>query len=331
MEVGNIIESTNMFILSEDNVKKIANEGLAFEAVSEAFVAAYEKKGAIFPVVIANGCDGGNSFSIKSGNLSVQKLSGLKIGSYWADNHSKGLPNHSTTTLILNEETGVIQAVINAGYLNGLRTAAANAVATNKLARKNARILGVLGAGHQAIFEIKAICKVRDIQKILIHSRTEETVLKAVEQLEKLGIIAESASVESVCRAADILVTVTNSTSPLFKEEWIKSGTHISAMGADQSGKQELPIELVRKAKLYADSPTQSRAIGEFEAASNSTQELKICSIGAVLIGDNEGRTNLEQITIFDSSGIALQDLCVAKMVLDKAIEQRLVMEIDFS
>ncbi|MCJ8324164.1 MAG: ornithine cyclodeaminase family protein [Rhizobiales bacterium] len=320
-----------MFILSEENVKKIATEDLAFKAVTEAFVAAYELTGKIFPVVIASGCVEGNSFSIKSGNLSVQKLSGLKVGSYWAGNHLKGMANHSTTTLILNEETGVVQAVINAGYLNGLRTAAANAVATNKLARKNARTLGVLGAGHQAIFEIKAICKVRDIQKILIHSRKPQTVLKAVEQLATIGIVAESASVEAVCRAADILVTVTNSKTALFKGEWIKPGTHISAMGADQSGKQELPLELVRKAQLYADLPAQSRAIGEFELASGSTKDLKICPIGAVLVGDDEGRVNHEQITIFDSSGIALQDLCIAKTVLDKAIEQELVMEIDFS
>ena len=319
-----------MYIVSEENVKKIATPALAFTAVSEAFIAAYKNLGEIFPVVIAKGCDAGNIFSIKSGNLSELRLSGLKVGSYWADNHLKGLSNHGTTTLLLDEATGRPHAVINAGYLNGLRTAAANAVATDQLARKNAKVLSVLGAGHQAIFEVKALCRIRDIETVVISSRSPASVERAVKTLTAAGINAKATDTETACRQADILTTVTNATEPLFDPAWIKPGTHISAMGADQSGKQELPLALVNESSLFADLPAQSRVIGEFERASQSNSDLHITAIGAVLTGEAAGRTSESQITIFDSSGIALQDLCVSKAVLDQAIENGMAVDVEF-
>ena len=319
-----------MLVLSEAQVKTIATPEMAFEAVSEAFIAAYKQQGKLFPVVIAEGCDQGNIFSIKSGHLKGKRLSGLKMGSYWAGNHEKGLPNHSTTTILLDEETGVARAVINAGYLNGLRTAAANAVASHALARKEASVLGILGAGHQAIFEVKALCQIRNIQKVLISSRTPTRVSEAVEQLQAAGIPAEAADTKSTCSQADILTTVTNAHGPLFNADWIKPGTHISAMGADQQGKQELPIELLETNALFADLPEQSSAIGEFEFAVKRHPNLSITAIGAVLTGDVEGRVSDSQITVFDSSGIALQDLCIAQTVLEHAIERGAVSIVEF-
>lgn len=319
-----------MYVLSEKSIKKIVDEKMAYDAVAEAFIAAYKKEGNIYPVVHAEGCEAGNTFSIKSGNLLNKRISGFKSGSYWANNHLKGIPNHGTTTILLNEETGFVNAILNAGYLNGLRTAAANAVASDLLAREDVTTLGVLGAGHQAIFEIKSLLKIRDLKKILIHSRNKETALNAVCELKKEGIVAHYESVENVCCSADILVTVTNSCAPLFEKKWVKPGTHISAMGADKSGKQELPIDLVSGATLFADHPPQSIINGEFEAAFGESPSLKITSIGAVLAGDESGRANQDQITIFDSSGIALQDLCIAKLVLDFAIQKGLVEIVDF-
>ena len=319
-----------MWVLSEAQVKKIASPALAFAAVSEAFIAAYQNQGKLFPVVIAEGCNEGNIFSIKSGHLKGKRLSGLKMGSYWAENHKKGLPNHSTTTLLLDEETGITRAVINAGYLNGLRTAAANAVASHALARKDVSVLGVLGAGHQAIFEVQALSRIRDFQRVLISSRSEKRVNWAIDELGKLGITAQASDAETVCRQADLLTTVTNARDPLFESAWIKPGTHISAMGADQAGKQELPIPLVESGTLFADMPAQSKAIGEFERAARQNPNLKVLAIGAVLTGDAVGRTSNDEVTIFDSSGIALQDLCIAETVLEKAIEAGLALEVLF-
>lgn len=319
-----------MYILSEKNIKKIATTKIAFDAVRDAFIAAYKGNGTIFPVVHAKGCEEGNTFSVKSGNLTDPRIVGFKTGSYWKNNQAKGLPNHGTTTVLLDEDTGFARAVLNAGYLNGLRTAAANAVASNSLARADASILGVIGAGHQAIFEIKAICEIRKIEKILIFSRKEKTAIAAITELASMGIFAEYAEAETVCRNADILVTVTGAREALFDTQWIKPGTHISAMGADHPGKQELPVPLVLAASLFADHPPQSRVNGEFEMAALSELSLNIVPIGAVLNGDQAGRISEEEVTIFDSSGIALQDLCVAQSVLEKAIEVGLAEKVDF-
>ena len=320
-----------MYLVSEKSVKKIATTTMANKAVTQAFIAAYQDRGEVFPVVHAKGCRDGDGFSMKSGNLLDQKLCGVKIGSYWPNNHHNlNLPNHGTTTLLLDAKTGFPHALISAAYLNGLRTAAANAVATQKLARVEAEVLGVLGAGHQAIFEIKALCEIRKIKKILIHSRNKDTVKHAIMELDKAGINAQGAEAETVCRSADILITVTNATSALFEAGWVKPGAHISAMGADKPGKQELPVELVLSAQNYADYPPQSIINGEYEAAYNINPNIKVTAIGAVLVGDNVGRTNDDQITIFDSSGIALQDLCVAKLILDEAIKLNLSEEVEF-
>ncbi len=320
-----------MYLVSEKSVKKIATTTMANKAITQAFIAAYQNRGEVFPVVHAKGCNDGDGFSMKSGNLLDQKLCGVKIGSYWPNNHHDlNLPNHGTTTLLLDAKTGFPHALISAAYLNGLRTAAANAVATQKLARTQAKILGALGAGHQAIFEIKAVCEVREIKKIFIHSRNADTVDHAITELNKAGINAQGADVETVCRNADILITVTNATGALFEAGWIKSGTHISAMGADKPNKQELPVELVLNASIFADYPPQSIINGEYEAAFNINPDIDITAIGAVLVGDNAGRANDDQITIFDSSGIALQDLCVAKLVLDEAIKLNLSEEVEF-
>ena len=116
----------------------------------------------------------------------------------------------------------------------------------------------------------------------------------------------------------------------LFDADWIKLGTHISAMGADQPGKQELPVELVLKSTLFADYPPQSKINGEFESAFKKNSKVVITPIGAVLTDDHCGRSNDQEITIFDSSGIALQDLCVAQAVLTEAISQNLTQEVEF-
>jgi len=319
-----------MYVISEKIVRQIATTSLAFDAVRKAFIAAHTGQGNLFPVVIAKGTREGNTFSVKSGNIADAGLSGLKTGSYWPENHTRGLPNHGSTTLLLDEQTGFVRALINAGYLNGLRTAAADAVACSVLARKNSQTLGVIGAGHQAIFEVQAVCEVRDINSVLVTSRSEQSAKKAVETLTKGGISAEVADTRAVCQSADILITATNARAPLFENDWINLGTHISAMGADQSGKQELPVEFLRSASLFADMPEQSRVIGEFEIAAKANPDLNIQAIGAVLNGEAEGRRDEDQITVFDSSGIALQDLCVAEAVLQAAVLNGALSEVEF-
>ncbi len=319
-----------MYVLSEEAVRKLATPDLAFNAVRDAFIAIYRQQGVVFPVVIAHGSDPLNTFSIKSGTSISAPIVGVKVGSYWPKNYKVGLSNHGTTTVLLDDKTGKTKAVISAGYLNGLRTAAANAVATSILSRENSQTLAVIGAGHQALFEARAIHSIRKIERILISSRNPDRAASMASELADLNCTIEVADIKTACQAADIITTVTPARAPLLEAKWIKPGTHISAMGADASGKMELPIDLVLSSTLFADLPQQSKAIGEFENAAKSSPDIYIRPIGAVLVGDTPGRTSETEVTIFDSSGIALQDLFVADIMLAKALTNGLAQHVEF-
>jgi ornithine cyclodeaminase len=320
-----------MIIVSDSVVRSIASRQMAFEAVRDAFVSAAEGKGVNFPVVIGHGMLQQNQFGCKSGTALERPISGVKIGSYWPDNHLKGRPNHDSTTLLMDNDDGSIWAIVSAGYLNGLRTAAADAVATSLLARPDAAVVGMLGAGHQAEFEVRAVADIRSIESVLIWSRQEARARELAGKLSDLGMPVSPADTETVCRSADILITATPSAQPLFSDpDWIRPGTHISAMGADTPGKQELPVTLVRNGRLFADLPEQSRRIGEFQHIAAAHPGVAIAAIGDVITGSTPGRMSTQDITIFDSSGIALQDLFVAERVVSASLSAKAALEVEF-
>jgi ornithine cyclodeaminase len=320
-----------MIIVSESAVRLVASRQMAFEAVRGAFVSVAEGKGVNFPVVIGHGMQRQDQFGCKSGTALDRPVSGVKIGSYWPDNHLKGRPNHDSTTLLIDNDDGSIWAIVSAGYLNGLRTAAADAVATSHLARPDAAVVGILGAGHQAEFEVRAVADVRSLESVLIWSRQGDRARQLAGKLSDLGVPVSPADKETVCRSADVLITATPSTEPLFADpDWIRPGTHISAMGADTPGKQELPVDLVKNGRLFADLPEQSRRIGEFQHIALADPDVSIAAIGDVITGARPGRLSPDDITIFDSSGIALQDLFVAERVVAAAVSAKAALEVEF-
>lgn len=210
-------------------------------------------------------------------------------------------------------------ATIEAGEVNAYRTAAADAVATDALARKDASILTVFGTGHQAYYEVSAVCAIRDIEQIWVVGRNEARAIALVEKLRNDGLVADACgfgknvTAKQACECSDIVVTVTTAQSPLFDADWIQPGAHVSAMGADKVGKKEIPTQLFERATLFCDYEKQSRVIGEFQHVNSETE---ITEMHKVLVQSNQGRNSDKQITIFDSSGIALQDLFVAKRLL---------------
>ena len=199
--------------------------------------------------------------------------------------------------------------------MNCYRTAAADAVATDTLARPNAKVLTVIGTGHQAAYEVQAIARIRKLSRLLVVGRDPSRAGYFNQKLVSSGLPAESATAEAAVRAADIIITATTATAPLFKPAWVQSGTHISSMGSDAKKKQELPSDLFPKASLFCDFPEQSVRIGEFQHAKTG---ITPTAIGEVLTGGVPGRQNENEITIFDSSGISLQDLYIAKAILDR-------------
>ena len=311
-------EYTMIYIDEKTSAQFITTE-LAFTAVKQALIAASDNSSQLFPVVKCPYGQDGAAYTLKSGVMEGQQLAGLKVGSYWPGNDQQNLPRHSTFIVLVDETTGRLKAVVEASSVNGYRTAASNAVASSVLAKADASTLAIIGAGHQAYFEAKALCAIRPITRVLVCSRTQASAAKLVKQLVAQGLPAESSDTETACRQADIVVTVSVSQAPLFKAEWIKPGTHISAMGTDEKGKQELPPALFETAALFADLPKQSLTIGEFQHLPGGPEAAaeRVGAIGPLLLKPTKDYQN--RSTIYDSSGIALQDLCVASALIQQA------------
>ncbi len=322
-----------MQIVSEAVARQVATMADAIGVVEQAFIDFERGQAQAFPVVLGHGCSPTTRFSVKSGVILTQALVGVKVGSYWPQNRARGLPNHGSTTWFLDDDTGLPRALVAASYLNGLRTAAADGVAVKRLARPDAQVLGVLGAGNQAWYEVQAICEVRPIRRVNVWSPDGPEAEDFVRRLrDELHIEAAAPGQEATVREADVLVTITPSRQALFPAGWVRPGTHVSAMGADASGKQELDVALVAAARRYADDIAQSLSMGEFEAAAKAglIDAGGVRTLGAVLLDPALGRSDPRQITVFDSSGIAMQDLAIAAFALERAQQAGLVTEVDF-
>lgn len=309
-----------MRFISAEQCRPVVTHRLAFEAIKAALVATASPASTLFPVVIGHGSEPGTRFTVKSATQSVNvPLTGLKVGTYWPKNSEHGLPRHNSYILLLDDDTGALNAVLEGGQVNAFRTAAADAVAAHYLARPDASRLVLFGAGHQAKYEAEALLERFPITDVLIVNRDRQKAEALCHALAEKGVNAGVSDAETACRTADIIVTVTGSTTPLFQAEWVKPGTHIASMGSDARGKQELPPALFARARLFADLPEQSRTLGEFQHAPRVSEhdDESITAIGNVIIGNAFGRRGPEEITIFDSSGVALQDLFIAAAILN--------------
>lgn len=307
-----------MIVIPEARSAALVTPALAYEAVRRAFIAAVGPQAVSFPVVVAHGSNSQNRFTIKS--AAGADLAGLKVGAYFPTNDARGLPRHASTILLIDQNSGRIGALVEGSVVNCYRTAAADAVATDALARPDASVLALFGTGHQAAYEAEAIARIRPLTRVLVVGRDPTRTEGFVKELRLKGLPAESAGAEDAVRAADIIVTATTATAPLLRADWVRPGTHVSSMGSDSQGKQELPSELFPVARLFCDLPEQSARIGDFQHAAPNTV---LTAIGDVLSGTAKGRQSAEDITVFDSSGISLQDLYMAQAILAaaKAIE----------
>ncbi|MCJ2182934.1 ornithine cyclodeaminase family protein [Novosphingobium sp. 1949] len=301
-----------MKFISEEQSSALITHELAYAAAREALVAAVEETSTVFPAVIAHGSQAHNRFTVKSG--ASADLAGLKVGSFWPGNPARGLPRHNSITLLFDQDEGRIAWVIESGTVNAYRTAAVDAVAADRLARADASTLTLFGAGNQAFYECLAVSRVRPIRQVLVVARDPAKAQAFIAKLRDAGLTASACAAQEACQRADIIVTATPARAPLFDAEWVRPGTHVAGMGSDAAGKQELPSALFETASLYCDLPEQARVIGEFQHFGGDPGRLT--ALGAVLTGKAPARTSESQITVFDSSGIALQDLYTARHLI---------------
>ncbi len=320
-----------MLIVSEDVCKKVISRQDAFEAVEAVFSAMTKGEAYNFPVIREAIGYADALYGFKSGFDRAGLSLGLKSGGYWPGNTGKGLTNHQSTIFLFNPDTGQLHALVGGNYLTAVRTAAASAVSIAHLARQDAKILGMIGAGHQSTFQLRAAIKLRNFEKIIgwNHNPEKLSVLAAV--AADVGLPFESVDRQRLGNEADTIITITSAHEPLLMKNWIKPGTHIACMGTDTKGKQEVDPQLIAASTLFTDEIAQSVTIGEAQhaIAAGLKSQSDITPIGNVITGDHPGRTSDEEITIFDGTGVGLQDLAVANTAARLAEKQDLAQIIE--
>jgi alanine dehydrogenase len=318
--------SDGMLIVSEDVCAKVIGRADAFTAVENVFAAMARGDAYNFPVIREAIGYADALYGFKSGFDRAGKSLGVKSGGYWPGNAAKGLTNHQSTIFLFDPDTGRLQALVGGNYLTAIRTAASSSVSIAHLARKNAKVLGMVGAGHQSAFQLRAAAEQRDFDRVVAWNFHPEMLPNLEKVARDLGLEFQSVTREDLGAQADVIITITSAFEPLMKKDWIKPGTHIACMGTDTVGKQEVDADLVASATLFTDEVAQSITLGETQhaVAAGLISADDITPIGAVINGTHKGRTSDAEITLFDGTGVGLQDLAVASVAARLAREQGL-------
>jgi len=240
---------------------------------------------------------------------------GLKEVCVFPGNPARGLDSHVGAVILHGGETGEPLLFANASAITAIRTAAVSAVATKLLARPDASVLAILGAGVQARSHLRAIPLVRDIKEVRVYSRTPA---------KAAGLGKVVGSVEEAVRGADIVVTATSAREPIVKREWIGAGTHINAVGSSIAVAREVDSALVAASSLFVDRRESTiNEAGDYlfavrEGAIAGPEHIR-AELGELLLGTAAGRTSADEITLFKSLGLAIEDLASAAFLYDKA------------
>jgi alanine dehydrogenase len=269
--------------------------------------------------------------------LSESRILGTKLVSVYPRNPGRGLATIGALYVLSDFETGFPLAVMDAGYVTGLRTAAASAVATRLMAREEARTLGIFGTGVQAEFHALAVPTVRPIERILIWGTSTEKARQFADRLAgRCGqaTLAAGASLEEVA-ACDVVVTGTTATQPLFAAEVIKPGTHINGVGSHAPGVRELDSDLVAGSRVVVDTYDAALAeAGDLQIPMEEgriSREHLVAELGEVVLGKKVGRARVDEITLFKSCGVAFEDAVTAALAYERARASGVGTEFDFT
>lgn len=312
-----------MWVVPESEIAGLMTPEAAFDAVEAVFAAMARGDARNFPVVREAIGHEDALYGFKGGFDGAGMTLGLKAGGYWPNNQKHGLINHQSTVFLFDPDTGRVSAAVGGNLLTALRTAAASAVSSKYLAPQGAKVLGMIGAGHQSAFQMRAAVRFGNFEKVIGWNPHPDMLTRLADTAAELGLPFQAVDLPTLGEQADVIVSITSAFEPLLLDGHVKGPTHIAAMGTDTKGKQELDPVLVARARLFTDEVAQSLSIGEFQhaAAQKLISESDVIPLGRVITGQHEGRGNAE-ITIFDGTGVGLQDLAVARAVVELAKEQ---------
>ncbi|PZN06703.1 MAG: ornithine cyclodeaminase [Bacillota bacterium] len=314
--------------LSASDVARCLSMEAAIEAVRDAFVAVARDAVAMpTRTQLAAERFGGVSLFMPSHAPGLARTA-LKLVSVYPGNPARGLPAITGVVVLLDAETGVPLALMDARVLTALRTGAASGVATDVLARPDARVLALIGAGAQAPYQALAVCAVRPIREIRIFNRTrqraEELARRLAAELDRQRpAITVCATPGEAVREADVICTATSATTPVLEAAEVPAGAHVNAVGSFRPEMRELPRDLLRRAgRVFVDQREAAlEEAGEIidALAAGTLDPAGLVEIGAVIAGERPGREGSGEVTIFKSCGLAAQDLYAAARVLAEA------------
>jgi alanine dehydrogenase len=302
-------------LLDRNAIKALLGMSDVVNVVEEAFRMCGEGKGKMPPktyLALEHG-------DFRAMPASLPGCAGVKWVNVHPQNPSLGLPSIMAILIYSDPETGYPLAIMDATEITAYRTGAAAAIASKYLARRDSHTVGIIGAGFQAHTQILAHAKLFNPISINAFDVSQVAVDRLVHSFSQFSI--RNCSIQEAA-ASDIVCTLTPSRSPIIKREWIRPGTHINAVGADAPGKQELDPSIVKEAIVVVDDLEQASTSGEINVPIQkriyTTEEIH-GTLAELVVGKKKGRANNRDITVFDSTGVAVEDIAVAKLLFEKA------------
>lgn len=314
-------------VLNEDELRRVVgiNEE-ALDAVEQAFTWLQEDRVDMPPIMHISASDKNGDIDVKSAYVSGMPYIAIKIASGFYDNPQRGLPAGSAMMVLLSADTGFCEAVLlDNSYLTDLRTGLAGAVAARYLAPSTVDTVGVIGTGVQARYQVECLALLRQFSRLRVWGRNREHAKRYADDMaERHGLDVTVCDIpDDVAQGAQVVITCSASSEPLLTAGALHPGLHITAVGADFPGKQELDAEILRRADiLVCDRLSQCRANGEIQhllADGELPAGIDLVELGELTTGARQGRTSDAEITVCDLTGTGVQDTAIANLAYRKA------------
>ena len=316
-------------VLGEADIRRLLDPQACIDAVERAFTA-YAQGGAELPGVIHLDIpEAHGEIHIKAGYLHGGAYYAVKFASGFPGNPSLGLPANGGVVVVFDARTGALAAILlDNGYITDLRTAAAGAVAAKHLARASIAAVGVIGTGAQARLQVQLLARVRAFQTVKVWGRRPAAAEQCVAGLMASGSLPQNArvvvadTIEAAVTGSDVVITTTASRTPLVRAAWIQSGSLIIAVGSDGPDKRELEVDVLALAdRVVADSLPQCRRLGEIHHALDAgvIQDSRVTELGLITSGEAPGRATPTEIIVCDLTGVGVQDVAAAAVVMERA------------
>jgi len=322
-----------ILFLTEKDVKRLLSTQEVMEAVELAFAEKGLNRVQMPPKPYIFFKNYSGDLRVMPSYLEGLDIAAVKVVNVHPENRSKhNLPTVMATLIAIDPKNGAPIAIMGGTWITDIGTGAAGGVAAKYLARKDSKVVGFVGAGAQSRTQLMALCALYErLEEVRVWSRTKETTQAFIEEMKtvckNVDQMVPVERTESAVKEADIVVTSTPSTAPIALNDWITPGTHINCVGADAPGKQELDPNILKRAKIVVDDLEQASYSGEINVplkmGTFKTKDV-YGELGEIVAGLKKGRASSDEITVFTSTGLAIQDAVTANVAYKKALAQRI-------